>query len=194
MRRVVYEAWSAMEEDRTRLRPLESQKSREDMLLEPQQDWCMTLLPERIKSKIKKSADLFHGSPCWVWLAQLSQVGYGCIKYEGKKALAHRIIYQLLKGPILHGLQLDHLCRVRECVNPAHMEPVTCAENLRRGLTSQVAAARERAKTHCPYGHPYDEANTYMGKNSAGRRGRVCRKCNNISTAKRRRRRNHAET
>ena len=65
---------------------------------------------------------------------------------------AHRYAYEELVGPIPEGLQLDHLCRNRSCVNPDHLEPVTCRENLRRGETLNAA---NLAKTHCPAGHPY---------------------------------------
>lgn len=102
---------------------------------------------------------------CWLWMGLKNQYGYAM--YSGVSA--HRLTYEALVGPIPHGLQLDHLCRVRHCVNPAHLEPVTHAENVRRGLAGQANAS----KTHCPHGHPYDEQNTrrHNGK-------RFCRRCN----------------
>ena len=74
-------------------------------------------------------------------------------------------------GPIPEGLELDHLCRVPACVNPLHLEAVTHAENMARGIRFDVGAA-QRAVTHCPKGHPYSEANTYR---YAGER--ACRAC-----------------
>jgi hypothetical protein len=83
--------------------------------------------------------------------------------------LAHRFVYEQLGGLIPPGLQLDHRCRLRACVNPAHLEPVTARENLLRGATVTAANA---AKTHCHAGHVFDDENTY-------RRGewRYCRPC-----------------
>lgn len=79
---------------------------------------------------------------------------------------AYRFAYEFLVGPIPDGLELDHLCRVRLCVNPAHLEPVTHAENNKRAGV---------AKTHCKWGHPYNEANTYRRRDRPG--NRQCRVC-----------------
>jgi hypothetical protein len=107
---------------------------------------------------------------CWLWTGGLWETGYGRFWFDGRTVLAHRWSYEHHTGPIPKGRHLDHLCRVRECVRPDHLEPVTARENLMRGET---AAARNAAKTECPYGHPYDEANTYRDKR--GRRS--CIKC-----------------
>ena len=106
---------------------------------------------------------------CWNWAGSLSRYGYGRIRGKPER-LAHRVVYELLVGPIPEGLQLDHLCRNPRCVRPDHLEPVTHRENLLRGETF---AARHAGKTHCPAGHPYDDANTYISK----RGQRKCRKC-----------------
>lgn len=114
---------------------------------------------------------------CWVRTTSISDKGYGTITVRpGKCGLTHREMYRLVVGPIPPGLDLDHLCRVTACCNPAHLEPVTHAENLRRGKRAQT--------THCPRGHEYDEANTY---NRPSRPGRVCRRCANERNAERRR-------
>lgn len=102
---------------------------------------------------------------CWLWTAGLNRHGYGQFKLNGRTRTAHRLAYEWLVGEIPEGLHLDHLCRVRHCVNPDHLEPVTCRVNLLRGETLQ---ARNAAKTHCPQGHPYDRLR-------AGRR--VCSIC-----------------
>lgn len=114
---------------------------------------------------------------CWHWRGYVStHDGYGQVQRQGRRAeksikiQPHRISYDLLVGKVPEGLQLDHLCRVRHCVNPAHLEPVTCAENLLRGETLN---ARNRAKTHCHYGHPLEGENLYL----YNRRGRVMRHC-----------------
>lgn len=87
---------------------------------------------------------------------------------------AHREAYKAFKGEIPDGLELDHLCRVRNCVNPDHLEPVTRLENARRGIGGLMAGLRQRAKTHCPAGHPYAPENTYFRANG----NRMCVTCN----------------
>lgn len=72
---------------------------------------------------------------CWLWARSKSRDGYGWASLNNKTYQAHRLIYVLTKGEVPEGLHLDHLCRVRHCVNPAHLEPVTPRENLRRGDT-----------------------------------------------------------
>lgn len=125
------------------------------------------------------------GSRCWLWTGWKTPTGYGRFKADVWSSVAHRVTFQLLVGPIPEGLELDHLCRVRGCVNPVHLEPVTHAENVRRGRAGIVGGARQRAKTHCPQGHPYDEANTYIG-----RLGRSCRACGRASYHRRKARLN----
>ncbi len=107
---------------------------------------------------------------CWLWTAYTMPNGYGQFRYEGRMRLAHRLSYEWLIGPIPTGLQLDHLCRVRHCVNPAHLEPVTTRINLLRGEGFSAANAR---KTHCINGHEFTRDNTRSWKDSI----RICRAC-----------------
>jgi hypothetical protein len=109
---------------------------------------------------------------CWFWTATINNRGYGTFGLNGRMALAHRVAYELWIGPIPDGLEIDHLCGVRHCVNPAHLEAVTHRENLRRGTGF---AAVNGAKTHCPHGHEYTPENTYHNPNPNG--GRICRTC-----------------
>ncbi len=100
---------------------------------------------------------------CWIWNgAKASKYGHG----KFGKMKAHRWAYEDAIGPIPEGLTIDHLCRVPACVNPAHLEPVTLAENLRR---------QGAAKTHCPQGHPLSGPNLYRDP-SGFRHCRICRK------------------
>lgn len=125
------------------------------------------LLPQRVTSKINHST----GSDCWEWAASTNACGYGRVWWEGANRLAHRVVYELIRGPIPPGLTLDHLCRVRHCVNPAHLEPVTGSENTRRGNVPSVVAARTGL---CVAGrHPLSGEN--VGFQSGGKR--YCRAC-----------------
>lgn len=90
---------------------------------------------------------------CWNWIASRDSSGYGQIGIDGRPVKAHRVAYELLVGPILAGLVIDHLCRNKSCVNPDHLEPVTQKINVRRASA---------VKTHCLRGHEYTEENTYL--------------------------------
>lgn len=104
-------------------------------------------------------------SGCWLWTGSGTLQGYGSTFFEGKKELAHRAVYEYYSGRIPAGMVLDHLCRVPCCVNPAHLEPVTHGENLRRGLNGP--------KTYCKRGHLFDEQNTDIRKNGT----KACKRC-----------------
>lgn len=111
---------------------------------------------------------------CWLWTAGLTSAGYAKFWLEGKTTLGHIVVYETLVGYIPDGLTLDHLCRVRRCVNPEHLEPVTQQVNT---LRSPIAPAAINArKTHCPWGHPFDVANTLWSACRGGAQ-RQCRAC-----------------
>jgi hypothetical protein len=130
----------------------------------------------------------FHESGCWIWLGYPNKnTGYGYAMLDGKNRLAHRAVYEALVEPITVEMTLDHLCRVRLCVNPDHLEEVTLGENLRRARCYRGRAivvrpgleisARPIARPlYCPKGHPYTKSNSYVRPNGV----RNCRECGRL--------------
>lgn len=127
-------------------------------------------LRERLFSRL-----VIDPSGCLLWTGCRDNWGYGRIRTGGRRQQeVHRVMWELLEGPVPDGLMLDHVkargCVNRHCASIAHLEPVTPAENNRR---SSSASAVNAAKTHCDSGHEFTEANTYTGANGA----RECRAC-----------------
>lgn len=123
-------------------------------------------------------------SECWLWTAYIDPNGYGRFSVGGRAGGmrgAHRVAYELMIAEIPAGLELDHLCRVRHCVNPWHLEPVTPLVNSQRSTAGAVNAQRQLAITHCPQGHTYDDANTRIKKNGT----RACRACDRDAARRR---------
>lgn len=112
---------------------------------------------------------------CWLWGGALNRGGYGTF---GRHHLAHRYVYEMLRAPISEGLQIDHKCRVRCCVNPDHMEPVTGEENTRR---SPLIGRWKRER--CRQGHAFTPENTRW-KEKRGYKYRACRVCERAQNAK----------
>jgi len=137
-------------------------------------DCAMVIERKRLRSDVQrfwsKVQPMHIYKNCWVWQGSKNNKGYGHFHSNGKNRLAHRYAYELLVGEIPDGLQIDHTCRIRECVNPDHMEVVTSKENTLRG---EGPTAKNAKKTHCNNGHEFTEANTYQQKN--GRECRICR-------------------
>lgn len=104
---------------------------------------------------------------CIIWVGARSKGGYGQLRVDYRLEYAHRLAYEQFVGPVPEGTEIDHLCRVRSCVNPEHLEPVTRRENLRRGLKGVLL-------TRCVNGHPRTEQNTYVRPDGRGRQCKVC--------------------
>ena len=130
-------------------------------------------LDVRIWAKIEKTPE------CWLWTGKLDRDGYGSIavprneqpgRLNYRNLKAHRAVYEVLVGPIGEGLTIDHLCRVRSCVNPAHLEAVSMKVNVLRGINPPANNAR---KTHCVQGHEFSPLNTKI-TNQGYRRCRQC--------------------
>lgn len=119
-------------------------------------------MSERIELHTDRSGD--H----WLWTAHIGIGGYGRLTVGGKLLYAHRVSYETYVGPIPEGMQLDHLCRVTQCVKPSHLEPVTAQTNVRRGTSPGAKALR---RENCLHGHPYAE----HGMVVSGRR--ICGLC-----------------
>jgi len=122
----------------------------------------------RFLCKVRKT------SSCWFWLGAISNTGYGMLHPEKsskkKMVYAHRFSYETYKGPIKPGLDIDHLCRVRNCVNPKHLEAVTRRTNILRG---RGCCATNASKIYCLNGHPLSGVNLYM-RNGGGRQCKAC--------------------
>ncbi len=135
-------------------------------------------LYKRFWSKVKiKTPD-----SCWLWTTTLLKDGYGQFWLDGKFVKPHRMVLFLVRGIALDSygqLTVDHLCRVRHCVNPDHLDIVSLRENLLRGET---LTARNTRKTHCPLGHKYNGFNLYHRPGLKGHRG--CRQCRTLARRK----------
>ena len=108
---------------------------------------------------------------CWIWTGTVLNNGYGQVKLRTRKHLTHRFFYEHIVGPIPDGMYLDHLCREKRCVNPAHLEPVTPQENVVRGLASYEIRRLCHSRRH----DITDPANVKIIPSTGAR---TCRACN----------------
>jgi hypothetical protein len=129
--------------------------------------------------RVLRRVEVDDETGCWIFTGYTFK-GYGQISIElGVHKLTHVVVWEHFEGPVRDGLELDHLCRVTECCNPGHLEPVTHAENVRRGdwaIAVEAQVAARRAATHCRNDHEYTPENTYIRPD--GRRR--CRECNRL--------------
>lgn len=136
-------------------------------------------LIDRFLEKIQR-----HENGCWIFTGCLATTGYGKMSSSGpnrKSEYAHRISYELYNGLIPEGMEIDHLCRNRQCVNPEHLEVVTSALNMQRAAPYMILnpgnrGIHEKSKTHCPHGHEYSLENTYLDPRNGNRHCKACRK------------------
>lgn len=108
---------------------------------------------------------------CWLWTGSISVYGYGQVGRKGRMLRCHRVSYEEHVGPIAEGMVLDHLCRVRHCVNPAHLEQVTARVNILRGEGRTAVNVR---KTECLRGHPLSGGNVGTKRKNGSRFCRTC--------------------
>lgn len=119
-------------------------------------------------------------TPCWLFTGKLRKDGYARATTKGRTQYVHVAAYEAIIGPVPPGLELDHLCRVRHCYNPWHLEPVTHAENMRR--SSSVG----EKTTHCPAGHEYAEHGKCQPNKRDNRMDKYCSLCRAIGQRRRR--------
>lgn len=136
-----------------------------------------SLLPARFWEKVDKNGPTPIScpqlGPCWQWTASTNPKGYGKISFGGRTEVAHRLAYADRFGKLPSHVELDHLCKNRRCVNPAHHEPVDRVENNARSTSPSALNAQ---KTVCVNGHAYDAENTLVVV-EGGRERRRCRAC-----------------
>jgi hypothetical protein len=126
-----------------------------------------------VEERFWPKVDVRAPDECWEWRAGRNPNGYGVFRRHKMPEWSHRVAYELAHGAIPEGLELDHRCRNRACVNPAHLEAVTHRENIMRGT---APSARNARAIHCVNGHPFTEENTYYRPDGRGKHCRACKR------------------
>lgn len=145
----------------------------------PRPGECVFVRPDAIRARIAKR--VAERGECRVWTGKTAK-GYGRMMIRGREYQVHRVVYELEKGRIPEGLEIDHLCRNRACQRVEHLEPVTHRENDLRGISFSAVNAR---KTHCVRGHELTGRNIKTYPSAPGTRH--CRACINALARERRR-------
>lgn len=123
-------------------------------------------------------ARVLKAPSCWIWLLSKNHKGYGEYGFRGVTVACHRFSWVLANGPIPPDLQIDHICRVRHCVNPDHLRLLRPEQN------ALLSPKHNAFKAYCPAGHPYTPGNTYLKRRSNGFE-RVCKLCKSASERRR---------
>ena len=136
-----------------------------------------------IEERLRAGLKIAFGN-CWRWTGARNPNGYGVLRVDGKLDRVHRIAYRLWRGEIPEGLEINHKCYVRDCVNPDHLEFVTHAENIQKRSHRPYKLEPEPRTTrnHCLHGHEFTKENTILFK----KKYRACRVCHNENIYKRR--------
>lgn len=140
-------------------------------------------------------------SGCWLWKLTCDDGGYARFRIGERMVSAHRLSHEMFVGPIPEGLDIDHLCRVRCCVNPRHIEAVTTRENILRGIRANAgvtigcaaAAAAKNARTHCRHGHEFTPENTRYYTHPNHNSFRYCAACLKEANRRNSERRRHRQ-
>ena len=138
--------------------------------------------PTPVIDRLMNRVEMIPFSGCWIYMGALNQAGYGWIGAGSREVgvdRAHRVTYKHFKGKIPEGKEIDHLCRVRSCCNPEHLEAVTRQVNANRGECGKKTGEKNTAKTHCKHGHEFTTSNTYTYKSKKGSIHRHCITCMN---------------
>lgn len=141
------------------------------------------LTPEQIICRLEERVYKDPNSGCWIYLGQINAKGYPlCSFVNFKTKTAYRLVYELCKGKIPAGLEIDHVCRVRSCINPNHLDAVTHAENMRRSIGYNIG---HHVLTVCRKGHPYTPENEIIRRHwKTGAIYHNCRICTNEAQRK----------
>jgi len=140
--------------------------------LEKLQDRFNIKPPSDFETKFWAKVHKLNRTDCWEWQGHRRELGYGIFCFKYKRLHAHRVSYEIAKGPIPEGLEIDHLCKNPPCVNPSHLEAVTHLENMNRSDLRKNQKEWAITRTHCKKGHLFDENNTRINN---GRR--ICKTC-----------------
>jgi hypothetical protein len=141
----------------------------------------MPITVDQIPDRIRKRIIIDSDTGCWIWTKAMNSKGYGSVRFMGRVVGAHRLVFELLIGPVPSGMELHHKCENRLCCNPGHLSILSLSEHRRR----HTRRYPNGEKTHCINGHPFSESNTWL-EWANGKPQRHCRICNKERARQRR--------